>query len=167
MRYRAFMEPSSENSRRGRPRAFSELELNEADERSILSPRHRQNRAYARRAHRRLLEQLWWKELSDDSPVPQCVLTELGRIKDEVGFGEAAWWYWYCGQNVSAKQAAAQIKVMRMGTTPQEGPTTLCERLLKTVNEFRVGYPDASLLYVEGQVELALEMVRRLRQHES
>ena len=103
--------------------------------------------------------------MSGDSPVPQCVLTELGRIKDGVGFGEAAWWYWYCGRNLSAKQAAARIKAMRIGKSPQEGPTTLCERLLKTMSDFKVDYPDASLLYIEGQIRLALDTVDYLRQH--
>jgi hypothetical protein len=154
------MEPSSESSRLGRPRAFSEWELSDAEERSVVSHRHRQNRAYAQRARSRLAELWWWEELSEGQSTPQCVFTELGRIEDEAKFREAAWWYGFYARGLKAKQAASRIKEMRTGTTPQEGPATLYERLMKTVEDFQVVYPEASLSYVEEQVLLLLETVR-------
>jgi hypothetical protein len=159
------MEPSSGNRRRGRPRAFAEPELSEADGRSALSHRHRQNRAFARQARRRLAE-LWWREeLPEDLFVPQCVLMELGRIRDNAKFGEAAWWYVFSAGGLAAKQAAVKIKQMRMGNVRQEGPMTLYKRLVKTVKDFQVDYPNASFHHVEGQLNLALQTISNLRQY--
>ncbi len=157
------MEPSSENRRRGRPRAFSERELSDAEQRGALSERHRQNRAYSEWARRRLGDLWWWHSLSGGRSVPQCVLAELGRIKDDATFTEAAWWYCFSARDLKAKQVAAKIKEMRTGKAPQEGPMTLYKRLMKEINDFRVSHPDASLLYVEGQVRHALDTVRRFQ----
>jgi len=162
------MEPSSGNRRRtGRPRVFSERELSDAEGRTILSHRHRQNRAYAQRAHRRLAELWWWEDLSKGQPIPQCVLAELGRIEDSAKFREAAWWYGSSARRLMAKQAASKIKEMRTGRTPQEGPVTLYKHLMKVIEDFRISHPDASLIYEEGQVKLALDTVRRFRQYRS
>ncbi len=162
-----FVEPSSKNRSRGRPKAFSERELRDAEERATLSTRHRQNRVYAERARRRLADLGWWEELSEGLPVPLCVLTELGRIRDEARFRDAAWSYGFSAQRLTAKQAAETIKQMRTGITPEEGPGTLYVRLMRTVENFRIAYPDASIRYVEGQVELALQTVRHLRRYGS
>jgi hypothetical protein len=160
------MEPSSVNRpKRGRPKAFSERELSDAGGRSALSHRHLQNRAYAQQAQRRLMEVWWWEDLSKGLSIPQCVLGELGRIEDSAKFREAAWWYVSSARGLAAKTAAAKIKQMRTGKTLQEGPATLYERLMKTIKDFRISYPDASLLYVEGQVKLALDTVRRFQRH--
>jgi hypothetical protein len=161
------MEPPSENRhRRGRPRTFSERELSTAERRSALSLRHLQNRAYAQQAQRRLTELWWWEALSKKGrPIPQCVLTELGRIEDSAKFQEAAWWYVSSARGLAAKTAAAKIKQMRMGKTPQEGPVTLYEHLMNVIEDFQSLYPDASLLYVERQVKLALDTVRRFERH--
>jgi hypothetical protein len=107
------------------------------------------------RARLLLAELWWWEELYKGPSVPQCVLAELGRIQNDAKFREAAWWYVSSAQALTAKHAAARIKEMRTGiTTPQEGPATLYERLLRTVEDFLVAYPGASLRYVEGQIEL-------------
>ncbi len=160
------MEPSSVNrGKRGRPRAFSEQELSDAEGRSVLSHRHRQNRACAQQAQRRLTGLWWWEDLSKGRSIPQCVLSELGRIEDSARFQEAAWWYVSSARDLAAKTAAAKIKQMRTGKTLQEGPVTLYERLMKTIRDFRISYPDASLLYVEGQVKLALDTVKRSQRH--
>jgi len=156
------MDPSSENGRRGRPRAFSDGELVAAGERGPLSPRHLQDRAYARHAGRRLANLDWWENLIEDTRVPQCVLTELGRIQDDGRFGEAALWYAFSGGRLTAKQAAENIRRMRTGKVPEEGPGTLYVRLMRTVRDFRVAYPDASLRYQEGQVELVLRTIRQM-----
>lgn len=161
--YHRFMAAASENRRRGRPRAFSQQELSDVEGRSSLSERQRQNRAYAERARRRLGELWWWDSLSGGRSVPQCVLTELGRIEDDATFTEAAWWYVFFARNLKAKQVSAEIKRMRTGKTPQVGPATLYKRLMKEINDFRISYPDTTLLYVEGQVRLALDTVRRFR----
>ncbi len=158
------MEPSSENSesrRRGRPRAFSQGELRDAEERPTLSTRHRQNRAYAERARRRLADLGGWEELSEGLPVPLCVLTELGRIRDEARFRDAAWSYGFYAERLTAKQAAERVKQMRLGMIPEEGPGTLYVPLMKVVRDFRVHYPNASLRYQEGQVELVLKTIRQ------
>jgi hypothetical protein len=160
------MEPSSVNRpKRGRPKAFSERELSDAGGRSALSHRHLQNRAYAQQARRRLAGLWWWEDLYKVRSIPQCVLGELGRIEDSAKFREAAWWYVSSARGLAAKTAAAKIKQMRTGKTLQEGPATLYERLMKTIKDFRISYPDASLLYVEGQVKLALDTVRRFQRH--
>ncbi len=160
------MEPSSVNRRkRGRPRAFSERELSDAEGRSALSHRHLQNRAYAQQAQRRLTGLWWWEDLSKGRSIPQCVLSELGRIEDSAKFQEAAWWYVFSARDLAAKTAAAKIKQMRTGKTPQEGPVTLYERLMKVIEDFRSLYPDVSLQYVEGQVKLALDTARRFQRH--
>ena len=78
---------------------------------------------------------------------------------------DAAWWYSSSAGSLRAKQAASKIKQMRTGKTPQEGLSTLYERLMKTVGDFRVDYPGASLRYVERELEFALEEVRYLRIH--
>lgn len=162
------MDPSSENRRRrGRPRAFSERELSDVEGRTALSHRHRQNRAYAQHAQRRLAELWWWEGLSEGLSVRQCVLAELGRIQDPAEFREAAWWYVFYARRLTAKQAAVKIKQIRMDNTPQEGPVTLYKYLMKSIKDFRILHPDASLLYVEGQVKLALDTVRRFQQHRS
>jgi hypothetical protein len=159
------MEPSSVSRRkRGRPRAFSERELSDAEGRSALSHRHLQNRAYAQRARQRLAGLWWWEALSKGRPIAQCVLAELGRIEDSAKFREAAW-YASSTRGLAAKTAAAKIKQMRTGKTPQEGPATLYEHLMKDIKDFRISYPDASLLYVEGQVKLALDTVRSFQRH--
>jgi hypothetical protein len=68
----------------------------------------------------------------------------------------------------AAEQAAAKIKEIRAGKKDsQEGPTTLYKRLMRTVEDFWVEYPDASLLHVEGLVKLALKTVSSFRQHRS
>jgi hypothetical protein len=157
------MEASSENRRRGRPEAFSDKELSDAERRAALSRRQRQNRAYARRAGLRLADLWWWEELYEGPSVPQCVLAELGRIRDDAPFREAASWYAFSARDLTAKQAATKIKEMRTGTTPQEGPATLYERLVRTVEDFLVAYPGASLRYVEGQTELVLDTIRKNR----
>jgi len=157
------MEPSSESRRRGRPNAFSEEELKEIGARASLSRRHLQNRAYAQRARLRLAGLWWWDEVCGDLNVPQCVLVEFGRTEDDARFGEAVCWYWYSGLDLSAKQAAEALKRMRTGKVPEEGPGTLYGRLMKAVGDFRVTYPDASLLYQEGQVELVLRTIRLAR----
>jgi hypothetical protein len=157
------MEPSSGNRRRGRPNAFSEAELKDAGGRASLSPRHLQNRAHALRARRRLAGLRWWQEVCGDPDVPQCVLCELGRIEDDARFRDAVWWHWYSGRDLSAKQAAEALKRMRTGKTPEEGPVTLYRRLMRTVEDFRRTYPDASVRYQEGQVELVLQTVRLAR----
>jgi hypothetical protein len=105
----------------------------------------------------------WWEELSEGSSVPQCVLTELGRMEDEAVFGEAVWWYWYSGRDLSAKQAAETLKRMRTGKTSEEGPITLYRRLMRTVEDFRRTYPGASVRYQEDQVELVLRTVSLAR----
>lgn len=128
-----------------------------------MSRRHCQNRAYAHRARRRLANLWWWGELCEGSGVPQCVLAELGRIEDDARFRDAVWWHWYSGRNLSAKQAAEALKRMRTGKTPEEGPGTLYRRLMRTVEDFRRTYPDASLRYQEGQVELVLRTIRLAR----
>jgi DNA-binding PucR family transcriptional regulator len=102
---------------------FSEEELGSSD----LSPRQKQNRAYAERGRGRLCQ--FWGEVRD---APLCVLAELGRIQDDAKFREAAWWYDFYARDLTAKQAAARIKQMRLGTTPQEGPATLYKRLMRT-----------------------------------
>lgn len=163
MIYFVFVESSTENRPRGRPNAFSERELSDAAVRDTLSRRHRQNRAYAQRARQLLSELGWWEDLSEGLPVQQCVLTELGRIRDDETFGEAAWWYGFSGRGLTAKQAAAKIKEMRTGKTPEEGRAQLYLRLMDTIKDFRVSYPDASLRYVEGQVDLALKTIRYLQ----
>jgi hypothetical protein len=56
-----------------------------------------------------------------DPDVPQCVLAELGRMEDDAEFGEAVWWHWYSGRNLSAKQAAEALKRMRT-EDPRGGP---------------------------------------------
>lgn len=127
-----------------------------------MSRRHLQNRAYALRASRCLAGLWWWKEVSEDLPVPQCVLAELGRMEDGAAFGEAVLWYWYEGGNLRAKQAAENIRRMRTGKVPEEGPGTLYVRLMRTVRDFRLAYPDASLRYQEGQVELVLRTIRQM-----
>jgi hypothetical protein len=161
-RYSLFMEPPSENRQRGRPRAFSERELSDAGGRSALSLRHLQNRAYAQQAQHRLTGLWWWEDISKGRPpIPQCVLTELGRIEDSAKFQEAAWWYAFSARGLAAKTAAAKIKQMRTGKTPQEGPVTLYMDLMKVIEDFRLRYPYTSLQYVEGQVKLALDTVRR------
>lgn len=157
------MEPSSESRRRGRPNAFPEEELTEVGGRASLSRRHLQNRAHAQRARRRLAGLWWWEEVCGRPVVPQCVLAELGRMEDEARFRDAVSWYWYSGLDLRAKQAAEKIKEMRTGKIPEEGPGTLYEPLMRAVRDFRVAYPDASLLYVEGQVELVLRTIRRAR----
>ena len=160
------MEASSVNRRkRGRPRTFPERELSDAEGRSALSRRHLQNRAYAQQAKRRLRGLWWWEDLSKGRPIPQCVLTELGRIEDSTKFQEAAWWYVFSARRLAAKSAATKIKQMRTGKTPQEGPVTLYEHLMKAIEDFQTLYPEASLLYVEGQVKLALDTVRRFQRH--
>jgi hypothetical protein len=159
------MEPSSVNRRkRGRPKAFSERELSDAEGRSALSRRHLQNRAYAQRAQRRLTG-LWWNDMFKGRPIPQCVLTELGRIEESAKFREAAWWYVSSARDLAGKTAAAKLRQMRTGKAPQEGPVTLYERLMNVIEDFRSLYPDASVLYVEGQVKLALDTVRRFQRH--
>ena len=131
-----------------------------------MSRRQLQNRAYARRARGRLAEIWAWDEPREDLPVPrQSVLAELGRIADDATFREAAWWYRFSARGLTAKQAAARIREMRTGRIPQVGPATLYYRLVRTVEDFRVAYPGASLRYLEGQTELALETVRYLRRH--
>jgi hypothetical protein len=157
------MEPSSGNRRRGRPNAFSEAELKDAGGRASLSPRHLQNRAYALRARRRLAGLRWWEEVCGDPDVPQCVLCELGRIEDDARFRDAVWWHWYSGRDLSAKQAAEALKRMRTGKTPEEGPVTLYRRLMRTVGDFRMSYPGASVRYQEDQVELVLRTIRLAR----
>ena len=157
------MEASSESRRRGRPNEFSEGELEDVGGRASLSRRHLQNRAYAKRARRRLAGLWWWGEVCGGPDIPQCVLSELGRIKDNAEFAEAAWWYWYSGRDPRAKQAAEKIRQIRTGKTPEEGPGTLYGRLMKAVGDFRVSYPDASLRYQEGQVELVLRTILRAR----
>jgi hypothetical protein len=160
------MEPSSVNRpKRGRPKAFSERELSDAGGRSALSHRHLQNRAYAQQAQRRLAGLWWWEDPSKGRSIPQCVLSELGRIEDSAKFQEAAWWYVSSAQGLAAKTAAAKIKQIRTGKTPQEGPVTLYEGLMNVIEDFRSLYPDASLLYVEGQVKLVLDTVRRFQSH--
>ncbi len=159
------MEASSENGWRGRPKAFSERELDDAKGDTFLSRRQLQNRALARRARLRLAG--LWGKAPEGMPVPQCVLAELGRIEDRAGFDRVAEWYREFGRDLSAKQAAAKIKDARIGRIPQEGPATLYERLVRTVEEFRVDYPDASPSYVEGQMELVLGTVRWLRRCDS
>lgn len=57
----------------------------------------------------------------EDLSVPQCVLTELGRIQDEAQFREAASWYSLYVGGLTAKQAASKIREMRTGKTPEEG----------------------------------------------
>jgi hypothetical protein len=164
--YSLFMEPSSVSRRkRGRPKVFSERELSDAGGRSALSHRHLQNRAYAQRARQRLAGLWWWEVLSKGRSIPQGVLIELGRIEDSAKFQEAAWWYLSSARGLAAKTAAAKIKQMRTGKTPQEGPATLYEHLMKVIKDFRISYPDASLLYVEGQIKLALDTVRRFQRH--
>jgi hypothetical protein len=156
------MEPSSENRRkRGRPTAFSERELRDAEGRSSLSHRHLQNRAYAQQAQRRLAKVWWWAEVSKGRSISQVVLAELGRIEDGGKFQEAAWWYVFYSRGLTAKQAAAKIKRMRTGKVPLEGPVTLFEHLMKVIEDFWLLYPDASLQYVERQIKLALDTVRR------
>ena len=156
------MEPSSVNRRkRGRPITFSEQELSDAEGRSALSHRHLQNRAYAQQAQRRLTELWWWEDLSKGRSIPQCVLSELGRIEESAKFQEAALWYVSSARDLAAKTAAAKIKQMRTGKTPQEGPVTLYNHLMKTIEDFKIRYPDASLQYVEGQIKLALDTLRR------
>lgn len=123
---------------------------------SDLCTRQKQNRAYAQQARIRLAELWWWEELS----VPRCVLTEVGRIQDDALFREAAWWYGFYARGLKAKQAAAKIKEMRLGKTPLAGPATLYIRMMRTVRDFRIAYPDASHWYVEQLVELALRAVR-------
>lgn len=132
-----------------------------------MSRRHLQNRAYALRARRRLAGLWWWVEVCGGPDVPQCVLSELGRTEDGAGFGDAVWWYWFSGLNLSAKQAAEALKRMRTGKTTEEGPVTLYGRLMKAVGDFRVAYPDASLRYQEGQVELVLRTLRQMRNYGS
>jgi hypothetical protein len=156
------MEPSSENRRkRGRPTAFSERVLRDAEGRSALSKRQLQNRAYAQQAQRRLAE-LWWAELSKGRSISQVVLAELGRIEDDGKFREAAWWFIFYAQGLTAKQAANQIRQMRTGKVSQEGPVTLYNHLMKTIEAFKIRYPEASLQYVERQIKLALlDTVRR------
>jgi hypothetical protein len=80
------MEPSSKNRRiRGRPPSFSKEELGNSD----LSPRQKQNRAYAERARPRM--RCYWDEgWHKERDVPLCVLSELGRIQDDAKFFEAA-----------------------------------------------------------------------------
>ena len=80
-------------------------------------------------------------------------------------FKDAASWYVSSAQDLVAKTAAAKIKQMRTGKTPQEGPVTLYEHLMKVIEDFQSLYPEASLLYVEGQVKLALDTVRRFQRH--
>ncbi len=155
------MEFSSENGRRGRSRVFLERDLDDIKRGISLSRRQLQNRAYARRAE--LLLAGMPGKASEGMPVPQCVLAELGRIEDRDGFGRIAQWYREFGRNLSARQAAAKIKDARMSRIPQEGSTTLHECLIRTVEDFRVDYPDASPRYMEGQVELVLEAVRHPR----
>jgi len=155
------MEPSSENRQRGRPRVFSERELSEAEGRDPLSHRHLRNRAHAQQTQRRLTGLWWWEDLFKRRSIPQRVLTELGRIEDSAKFQEAAWWYAFSARGLAAKTATARIKQMRTGKTPQEGPVTLYNHLMKTIDDFKIRYPDASLQYVEGQIKLALNTVRR------
>jgi len=157
------VEPSFENARRERPRAFSESELSDAEGRDALSHRQRQNRAYARRARLRLAELVWWEGLARGRPVPQCVLAELGRIEDGGKFAEAAWWYACSGRVLTAKQAAAKIKGMRRGRRRREDPTMLYKRLMRAVKDYRIAYPEVSLLSVEAQVRFALDTVRCFR----
>ncbi len=142
---------------------FSEAELKDVGGRASLCRRHLQNRAYAQQARRRLAGLWWWEEVCGDPNVPQCVLAEFGRMEDDARFGEAVWWYWFSGRDLSAKQAAEALKRMRTGKTPEEGPGTLYGRLMKVVRDFRVTYPDASLRYQEGQVELVLRTIRFAR----
>lgn len=144
---------------------FNEAELNDVGGRASLSRRHLQNRVYAQRARLRLVGLWWWEEVSEDLAVPQCVLVELGRMEDGAAFGEAASWYWYEGRDLRAKQAAEALKRMRTGKVPEEGPGMLYVRLMRTVRDFRVAYPEASLRYQEGQVELVLRTIRQVRNH--
>lgn len=139
---------------------FTEAELEDAGGRASLSRRHLQNKVYAQRARLRLAGLWWWEEVCEGPYVPQCVLAELGRTEDGAAFGDAVWWYWWSGRDLSAKQAAEKIKRMRTGKIPEEGPGTLYGRLMKAVWDFRVAYPDASLRYQEGQVELVLRTIR-------
>ena len=88
---------------------------------------------------------------------------EFGRTEDDARFGEAVCWYWYSGWDLSAKQAAETLKRMRTGKTLAEDPGALYGRLMKAVGDFRVAYPDASLRYQEGQVELVLRTIRQAR----
>ncbi len=62
-------------------------------------------------------------------------------------------------------ETEAAIKAFAGGKTPQEGLSTLYERLMKTVGDFRVDYTGASLRCVERELEFALEEVRYLRIH--
>ncbi len=142
---------------------FSVEELNRVGGPAPLSRRHLQNRAYAQRARLRLAGLWWWEEVCGGPDVPQCVLAELGRTEDDAGFQDAVSWYWYSGLDLRAKQAAEKIKQMRTGKTPEEGPGTLYGRLMRAVGDFRVAYPDASLWYQEGQVELVLRTIRLAR----
>ena len=139
--------------------------MSDAEGRSTLSHRQLQNRAYAQQAQRRLTELWWWEDLSKGRSIPQCVLGEFGRIEDSATFQEAAWWYLSSARGLAAKTAAAKIKQMRTGKTPQEGPVTLYEHLMKVIEDFQSLYPDSSLLYVEGQVKLALETLDRIQRH--
>jgi hypothetical protein len=161
------MEASSENALRGRPRVFSERELSDADERGALSHRQRQNRAYARRARLRLAELVWWEDLAKNLSVPQYVLAELGRIEDSGTFAEAAWWYTCSGRELTGKQVTAKIKEMRNGVRPREDPMLLYKRLMRTIKDYRISHPEASLLSVEGEIRLVLETVRRFPQQTS
>ena len=102
--------------------------------------------------------------MSGGRTVPQTVLTELGRIEDDPTFTEATWWLCTYARGLTAKQVAATIKQMRTGKALREGPATLYKRLMREIRDFRILYPDASLLYVEGEVRLALDTVRRFRQ---
>jgi hypothetical protein len=112
---------------------------------------------------RRFWEEGWHKERY----VPLCVLCELGRIEDDAEFWDAAWWYGFYARDLTAKQAAAKIRQMRTGNAPHEGPVTLYRQLMRAIEDFQILYPDASLLYVEGQVKHVLKTVRGFRQHRS
>lgn len=142
---------------------FSEAELKDVGGRASLSQRHLQNRAYAQRARQRLAGLWWWEEVCEGPDVPQCVLCEFGRTEDDARFRDAVWWYWCSGLDLSAKQAAEKIRQMRTGRIPEEGPGTLYGRLMRAIRDFRVTYPDASLRYQEGQVELVLRTIRQAR----
>jgi hypothetical protein len=68
---------------------------------------------------------------------------------------------------LSAKQATIKIKQIRTGKTPQEGPATLYKHLMKTIKDVRISYPDATHLYMEGDVKLALDTIRCFQQQRS
>ena len=143
----------------GRPTVFNDGDLASATEAmadgvlsGLKSRRQTQNRLYALRAlerlgllgdgelKRALADRPALRWLVDEDGARWGILAELGRIRDLEKFDAAV--AWVLEHRLKTKEAVARIRLFRTGKSRSPSARELAEEIVRTVNGYRIRYPE-------------------------